>query len=1182
MLRQEEILVKTMLLVHQAGSVKLGEVVRYTLTYTPANDRILPTPANLHVKVKNTSAIPLRAAWVHGPYALHTAVYPSTFSPYAKAEDPDREGLPQYEPMLKAGGSWQAKLLVPEKIRQTGADLGKKRRSVQSGGEEDGEEQGSMTWIIEVQSQILFSSSASVHFEVLVGRDERSLDLGFAAVAGHGHGGPGHVLTNATELERRRARQRGHVQTAGVYSKAVRLVAEDTEVLWDKPALPEKDKDDSKALQSTDSSRRSEDEKRESKGSRRKKKIHLVVATHGIHSNIGADMLFLKESIDATVKQARVDAKTRRESYRKKSEHQSTSQNSPSQEAGADKADDDGRGDTEGDASTQPLSGGQEDIDDTAYDSAEDEEVIVRGFPGNAVRTENGIQYLGKRLAKYILRFTYPDQPYLPIKKPLTKSLTDTFKSEEAKAKRDGMPAHAGSSIHTASSTKARDDLPYTFTSISFVGHSLGGLVQTYAMAYIHKHNPTFFTHIKPINFICMASPMLGLSNENPMYVKFALDFGLVGRTGQDLGLTWRAPTLARGGWNAMIGGLGAGNKDQDKKEEDPSTKPLLRILPTGPAHQVLRMFRNRTVYSNVVNDGIVPLRTSCLLFLDWRGLGKVDKARRENGLIGTVAEWGWAEITGQNQSALPERVRAEQKAAAAAATAAATADDDDEDDEHVRKGEGDAVPQPDEDETTEDNRRLTTRQSYDETTAPQGRNSSTASTVSQKRSHQDSSMWDNFLGFFKSSSPNRGTSPKSRSKKTKKALRRGQTMNHQPQSEEDDRGRGGTTSNPTLRPHLIDGNDDDDSSPRPGATRGFSYGNAEMGEPQAPPKTSIFESAGDILHPPLPSQEWITDPTSRTRTIFHDRVYHPQDIPPPPAKRQGSRFSLSFSSDSNLSANSQESTDSSGMKVEEKIARAYHRDLSWRKVLVRLEPDAHNNMIVRRMFANAYGWPVIKHLCDTHFAYTHSALTRDEYEAARERAKPIDAPIPETGEEVAEQTDLKVPERTQSETREAGDELAKLSVVIDGASSSYSSKALRPMSSRQSGMWDDSYFEGSDDDDDVDERHFVARMINPNMAPKKPEQSYQRPVSTQSNGAHNTPAMAYTDGHRGLSPTTAKFSESSRSGKMAKVSVDDPIIANRLVEEPEPLGSTAGVGLRKSVDEQVLQSPTKAKGGRE
>merc|ERR1712093_767665 len=82
------------------------------------------------------------------------------------------------------------------------------------------------------------------------------------------------------------------------------------------------------------------------------------------------------------------------------------------------------------------------------------------------------------------------------------------------------------------------------------------------------------------------------------------------------------------------------------------------------------------------------------------------------------------------------------------------------------------------------------------------------------------------------------------------------------------------------------------------------------------------------------------------------------------------------------------------------KIARAYHRDLSWRKVLVRLEPDAHNNIIVRRMFANAYGWPVVKHLCDTHFADSEAAHTRDEDESNAERAKgEHEAPAKDGGE---------------------------------------------------------------------------------------------------------------------------------------------------------------------------------------
>jgi hypothetical protein len=81
---------RKMLLVHQAGTVKIGEVVRYTLTYTPSNDRILPTPSHLHVKVKNTSAIPLRAAWIHGPYALHVSAYPSNFNPNSKVEEPKK------------------------------------------------------------------------------------------------------------------------------------------------------------------------------------------------------------------------------------------------------------------------------------------------------------------------------------------------------------------------------------------------------------------------------------------------------------------------------------------------------------------------------------------------------------------------------------------------------------------------------------------------------------------------------------------------------------------------------------------------------------------------------------------------------------------------------------------------------------------------------------------------------------------------------------------------------------------------------------------------------------------------------------------------------------------------------------------------------------------------------------
>ncbi|CAM9020315.1 unnamed protein product [Wickerhamomyces anomalus] len=41
---------------------------------------------------------------------------------------------------------------------------------------------------------------------------------------------------------------------------------------------------------------------------------------------------------------------------------------------------------------------------------------------------------------------------------------------------------------------------------------------------------------------------------------------------------------------------------------------------------------------------------------------------------------------------------------------------------------------------------------------------------------------------------------------------------------------------------------------------------------------------------------------------------------------------------------------------------------MEWRKVLVTLRPDAHNNIAVRRKFSNAFGWGVIDHLVENHF----------------------------------------------------------------------------------------------------------------------------------------------------------------------------------------------------------------------
>ncbi|KAK4993652.1 hypothetical protein LTR50_000263 [Elasticomyces elasticus] len=1124
-----------MLLVHQAGNVKIGEVVRpeanlqarYTLTYTPSADRILPTPPCLHLKIKNTSAIPLRAAYLHGPYTLHVSAYPSTFNPNRKVQHPHRDGIPQFEPLLKAGGHWTAKLTVPDDIRETGADNGGKNNTLER------QTHGSATWIIEVASQILFSNSASVNFELLVGRDERSLELGFAAVAGHGHGAPGQVQEHVKERKKSGAKRAN--QLKGVYSRAVKLVVEDTEALWDKPPLPQRDDEEGRP-RSSRSEKRGLDNNDQPAGKRQKKKVHLVVVTHGLHSNLGADMLYLKESIDATAKQARVDAKKRKEAYRKQVEQKDVETSATEPDKRPEQAK------KQEEVSTAPLSGGQEDLEQ----DEDEEEVIVRGFFGNAVRTERGIQYLGKRLAKHVLQTTYPDQPFLPVKKSMTRSFTDQFATPAAKAARDGPPVHSGSSIHK--DNHGADKLAYTFTSISFIGHSLGGLVQTYAIAYIHKHAPHFFEQIKPINFITLASPMLGLSNENPRYIRFALDFGVVGRTGQDLGLTWRPPTIARSGWSAMLGGLG-NSAQKEHKQGDPGAKPLLRILPTGPAHYVLRLFRNRTLYSNVVNDGVVPLRTSCLLFLDWRGLGKVEKARRENGLIGTMAEWGWSEITGANTSrqARANSIQSDNGDSAY--------DTEDGTNTPTRMGEGETVPQPPQGATEEDHdneEMVANPQSMSHLGGSSGstkRNSTDERKSSASASTGGNSMLDDLMNFF------RPVQEKPQPKKVSKALRRGQTVQKaEEESPPHDNNSSDTMENTTPRPHG-----------RPPATRGDSLLN-DPHNVTAPPSTTIFESASDILNPPIPSTSWITDPGSRARTIFHDRVYHPEDIPPPPVSRPA-RLSRSFSNDrrslSMSSEHSQGSGDSGGMKVEEKIARAYHRDLSWRKVLVRLEPDAHNNIIVRRMFANAYGWPVVKHLCDTHFADTHAANTRDEDEPATDRAQGMEQTAKPNGEEVRGQHDKELPEVDKNDLREAADELTDLNSSVGGASNLDSRHMLRR---EGSAVWDDTYFEVTDDDEEDDGRNIVQRLLNSNTKGQGKEKASTHHPSTPS---------ASTEGHRGLGPTSPATSPTSVQSPKTNTAYTGTLTEElRPPSSKQSPGITTEIGLRKSVEEQI--SPSK------
>ncbi|RDA86985.1 hypothetical protein CP532_6728 [Ophiocordyceps camponoti-leonardi (nom. inval.)] len=1088
-----------MLLLHQVGSVKIGEVVRYTVTYTPSQDRILPASEKLHVRIRNTSTIVRRAAFVRGPYTLSVSAHPAGFDANSTFTDARRCGVPVFEPMLKAGGSWECELVVPEDIRPTaGAGF--------AGETGDAE---SASWIIEVASQVIFSPSVSVGYELVVARDAKSLNLTSSAMSvGQSQLPlPGRVSDQQQSI----GAKDGHhpAQPRGVFSRAVHLKVEDTATLWNTPRLPAWDDDDDAGRQSLDESVETdadheEAHEREKKKKRKKKKVHLVVLTHGLHSNLGADMLYLKESIDAAAKQAK--------------------------QAKREANNDDGDGD-------------DDDDDD------DDEQVIVRGYSGNATKTERGIKYLGKRLARYVLSMTYPDQPLIPIGKGsgegFSQGNTTTTNDHNhhhphQKPDSDHVPAHKHSTIQTDATleSRIRARRPFTITSISFIGHSLGGLVQMYAVAYIQKHSPQFFDLIKPINFIALATPFLGLSNENPLYVRFALDFGLVGRSGQDMGLTWRAPTIARSGWGAIVSNLGESAHRKVYGDTVPESKPLLRILPTGPAHTALKKFRNRTVYSNVVNDGIVPLRTSCLLFLDWQGLGRVDKARRDAGLVQTVVGFGWAELTGTNMLTSRTRQQQQQQPGSEAQTDSGSS---------TPRGTMHQVPQPMPGEATDEDDRASIRalpmphhDQADEVQEASGGGSSKSNnnSSSNNSNNNNNNIGGPFAGFFKffqSSSNNEPAKEKNLSQKQKMILRRGQTM---PLDQAPIEPADGYSSSSSSK-----GNNS--SSKKKKKKKATAMDDEQIGIMKAPPRTTFFESAGDLLNPSLPDAEYLVDPSKRPRAIFHDRIYHPSDIPPPPPtppkRRHSSRRKAAAAASQKMTAPSGDSSPTGGdhgndtqtpsaaeessdavpvensgnnknnrsgsrssssssdvIRVEEKIARGYHRDLSWRKVLVKLEPDAHNNILVRRKFPNAFGWPVIKHLVDAHFSVDAPLHATDEDFQTGERALDPSRPPDEHGVETVDR-DTSTAKTMASE--EARDEVSDLPTLKkdddeeeeggeegDENAASSSSASLRPRERADSVTWSERDWQDSDAESEPEtgpkKRPLSLSLVNNNNKP--------------------------------------------------------------------------------------------------
>ncbi|KAL3234840.1 putative lipase [Nakaseomyces bracarensis] len=567
---------------HYRSAVKVGELERYVIEYTLFEDDEIPEDIvldSLWVRVKNCSPLSFRAGYLAGPFILYTDLRSQNYHHSQKIVS--SSDYPQYESNMQAQQSRVMELSL-HKI------------------------QSRYVWVLDVVSQILFTTNTNIPFEVTIGRNKE-------------------YLSDAKDID--------CLPDVGSVCNQLVVSRLTTDDIWKLPrAIAPKNK-----------------------------KKHLVILTHGLHSNVSVDMSYLMEQI-----------------Y-------------------------------------------------NAQVNYPDEVLVVDGYFKNVCETEKGIRYLGTRITNYIINELYDEN----VKK------------------------------------------------ISFIGHSLGGLVQTFVIAQLAAKYPWFFEKVVPVNFITIASPMLGIVTDNPAYINLLLSFGVVGKTGKDL------------------------NLDIDL----PDQKPLIYSLSGELVRSILRRFKNRTLYANAVNDGIVPLYTASLLFLDYDSILKKLKEMESNDTL-----------SGPNNI------------------------------------------------TVSDNTAFFNKNFISPLT-------------------KMLSLW---------------------------------------------------------------------------APQKFPNDNSQI------PKVSFFQSAASILIPPIPDTNYIVDPQKRNNIIIHDKIYGTDDSAEVEVELDEDLFTSKNIFLQVLSAMTTEKQ--KYQQLEKSIAIRWHKDLTWRKVIVALKPDSHNNIIVRRRFANAYGWPIIDHIIENHF----------------------------------------------------------------------------------------------------------------------------------------------------------------------------------------------------------------------
>lgn len=114
------------MLFHDRGTVNIADVVRYTITYDPAQDpvnrhRLLShiTSAHLHhklhLRVRNNASMLLRPAYLQGPYILAVSVREDSFHSNDEMVECASSSAPIYDHDLKTSTSFWAELPADKK-----------------------------------------------------------------------------------------------------------------------------------------------------------------------------------------------------------------------------------------------------------------------------------------------------------------------------------------------------------------------------------------------------------------------------------------------------------------------------------------------------------------------------------------------------------------------------------------------------------------------------------------------------------------------------------------------------------------------------------------------------------------------------------------------------------------------------------------------------------------------------------------------------------------------------------------------------------------------------------------------------------------------------------------------------------------------------------------------------------